>query len=118
MNDSVLEPKQLRCVLTGGGASCVGERLEDLVDEPGGLIPPDPRSYSYTVGGKGELTWEVPAGTSVVMLTVNGERSWQRPVGRVAVFDNELVDGDRFQLTAFDATGISITHLRLVAGAD
>ncbi len=118
-NNRVLGPMQLRCVQTDTGRSCGGTQLENLVDEPGGLIPPEDRAHpTYTIGGKADLTWEVPAETSVVMLTVNGERSWQRPVARVAVFDTELVDGDRFELTSFDATGVSIARHLLVARTD
>jgi hypothetical protein len=57
-------PVQMRCVSDGSGWSC-------RATEPGGeLLAPDPGfGPEYTEGGRLELIWEVPAQTSVVMLT-------------------------------------------------
>ena len=117
-NDPDLGLLQVRCVATDLGAACSGNRIADLVDEPGGLMPSQPTGPVYVVGEEADLTWEVPANASVVMLSVNGERRWQRPVGGVAVFDAELFDGDRLQLTAFDATGNPIDDQRQIASSE
>lgn len=64
------------------------------------------------------LTWTVSEGTSVVMLSVNGERRWQRPIGRLAVFDVALRVGDEVRLIAFDTEGDRLTSRELIAGID
>jgi hypothetical protein len=100
---------QTRCVITEVGASCDGTQIENVVDQPGGLLPPEPgRTHGYSVdsiGGRGDLAWEVPGETSVVMLSINGETRWQRPIANVAIFITNFRDGDRFELTAFDVQG-------------
>jgi hypothetical protein len=105
-------PIQLRCQTTtlGGTQTCSGSRPEDFVDMPGGLMPAQPGGGpNFTVGeapaSADTMTWEVPAETSVVTLTVNGETRWQRPVAGVAVFITDLVYGDRFELIAYDPQG-------------
>lgn len=97
---------QMRCVTTEMGSSCAGTQIENVADFPGGLLPGEPGSGpTYTVGGEGDLTWEVPSDTAVVALDLNGELRWQRPVADVAVFITHFADGDRFELTAYDADG-------------
>lgn len=99
---------QMRCTLPSGG--CFGELLDDPTIDPDQLLQPDPRNEpSSVVGGPGQVTWDSPSGTSVVVLTVNGEPVWQRPIGGVAVFDTELVDGDRWEIEAVDQNGATIT---------
>lgn len=98
---------QLRCTLPSGG--CAGEFLDDPTFDPEQLLQPDPRDGpSYEVGGPGHVTWDAPPGTSVVVLTVNGDSVWQRPISGVAVFDTQLVDGDRFEVKALDENGVTL----------
>lgn len=98
---------QLRCILPSGG--CGGEFLDDPTFDPEQFLQPDPRDEpSYEVGGPGHVTWDAPPGTSVVVLTVNGDSVWQRPISGVAVFDTQLVDGDRFEVKALDENGVSL----------
>lgn len=98
---------QLRCTLPSGG--CAGEFLDDPTFDPEQLLQPDPRDEpSYEVGGPGHVTWDAPPGTSVVVLTVNGDSVWQRPISGVAVFDTQLVDGDRFEVKALDENGVTL----------
>lgn len=105
-DDPDLGPLHMRCVTTELGSSCAGTETENTVDMPGGLLPGEPGSGpTYTVGGEGELTWEVPAQTSIVALDHNGDLTWQRPVADVAAFITDFVDGDRFELTAYDSQG-------------
>jgi hypothetical protein len=94
-------PVQMRCVSTGSGSWC---RTAGPADE---LLAPEPgRGPEYTEGGgRLVLIWEVSADTSVVMLTVNGDRRWMRPVSQIAVFDTELLASNEFVLTAFDTEG-------------
>ena len=109
---------QTRCLLTiPGGASCIGEDVEAVINEPGGLVQPGSSAEpdSYGVGGPDVLMWDVPTGTSVVVLTVNGESVWQRPIADVAVFDTDLFDGDKFQVTALDQHGNILESFELVA---
>jgi hypothetical protein len=111
---------QLRCLTASlGGATCEGVEFEDLGDMPGGLLPADPDSGPvYSVGERisnAILTWEVPAETSVVTLTVNGQTRWQRPVAQVAVFITDLTSGERFELTAYDSQGSILNLFRDVA---
>lgn len=95
----------------GSGASCSGVAIEDTVDMPGGLIPPQPGTGpTFTTGedapADSALMWEVPPETAAVALNVNGGQvMWQRPVSNVAVFDTSLQDGDSFKLTAYDSEG-------------
>ncbi len=46
------------------------------------------------------------------MLTVNGERLWQRPITALAVFDTDLRAGDRLTYTLFDDAGrvVAVSH--------
>jgi hypothetical protein len=98
---------QLRCTLPSGG--CGGEALDDPSIDPEQLLQPDPRDEpSFEVGGPGHVTWDAPLGTSVVVLTVNGDPVWQRPISGVAVFDTQLVDGDRFEIKALDENGVAL----------
>lgn len=98
---------QNRCIIPSGG--CGGEFLDDPTFDPEQLLQPDPRDGpTYGVGGPAHLTWDAPPGTSVVVLTVNGDPVWQRPIGGVAVFDTQLVDGDRFEIKALDENGITL----------
>lgn len=111
---------QLRCLTTSrGGATCEGVEFENLGDMPGGLLPADPNSGPvYSVGERisnAILTWEVPAETSVVTLTVNGRTRWQRPVAQVAVFITDLTSGEGFELTAYDSQGSILNSFRDVA---
>lgn len=100
---------QTRCVVTDIGGSCTGTQIENVLDEPGGFLPPEPgRFHGYAVdslGGRGDLAWEVPADASVVTLSVNGDTTWQRPIANVAIFITHFRDGDGFELAAFDAQG-------------
>lgn len=99
---------QLRCTLPSGG--CLGEFLDPTVD-PDQLLQPDPRNEpSYEVGGPGHVTWDAPPGTFVVVLSVNGDPVWQRPISGVAVFDTQLVDGDRFEIKALDENGVTLIN--------
>ncbi|MEE9178508.1 MAG: hypothetical protein V3U46_08770 [Acidimicrobiia bacterium] len=109
---------QFRCLLTfPGGASCIGEDLDAVINEPGGLVQPGSSAEpdSYGVGGSHQLMWDVPSGTSVVVLTVNGESVWHGPIADVAVFDTDLFDGDQFQVTALDQHGNILESFELVA---
>lgn len=117
--DRDLGRMQMRCVATEMGASCSGTQIENVADQPGGLLPPEPGSGpTYTVGGEGDLTWEVPPDTAVVGLDLNGELRWQRPVADVAVFITDFTDGDRFELTAYDAHGNTLDRVSRVASLD
>lgn len=109
---------QLRCLLTSpGGGSCGGHDLQNVINEPGGLVQPESPTEpnSYEVGVPGVLMWDAPPGTSIVVLTVNGEPKWQRPIGGVAVFDTNLVDGDRFTLAALDEYGDDLRSFAITA---
>ena len=96
-----------------------------LVEDPGGSsCGGDPRNLAdademvsevvggMTVGGPGLLSWGVSPDTSVAMLTVNGERFFQRPVGGAAAFETDLRAGDRLIYTEFDSEGsvIGVRH--------
>ncbi|HEX6301388.1 MAG TPA: hypothetical protein VF148_13050 [Acidimicrobiia bacterium] len=112
MDDPELGRLQERCLTAeGSGASCGGEKIEDTVDMPGGLIPLEPGTGpTFTTGEDAPvdsaLMWAVPPETAAVALIVNRDQvMWQRPVGNVAVFDTSLQDGDSFQLTAYDSEG-------------
>lgn len=92
--------------VTGGGSDCVGDSVDNIGFQPGELIPPEALGGpSLALGGPGQLLYPVSRDTSVVVLTVNGESEWQRPIGQVAVFETNLKDGDALKLTSFDATG-------------
>jgi hypothetical protein len=98
---------QLRCTLPSGG--CFGEFLDDPSIDPEQLLQPDPRDEpTFEVGSPGHVTWDAPPGTSVVVLTVNGDPVWQRPISGVSVFDTQLVDGDRFEIKALDERGVAL----------
>jgi hypothetical protein len=118
------QPIQWRCQTStlGGTQSCGGYPVEEAADMPGGLIPAEPGTGpSYTVGEVAKdrpLTWVVPAGTSVVTLTVNDGIKWQRPVDQVAVFITALTYGDTFELTAYDAEGNNLDRVSRVASLD
>jgi hypothetical protein len=107
---------QIRCIIANG-ASCGGESIEYAANEPNGLLQPtSPNEPSiYGVGGADVLAWDVPPGTSVVVLTVNDESMWQRPIADVAVFDTVLFDGDRFQMAALDQQGTILSSFEIVA---
>lgn len=109
---------QTRCLLAiPGGASCIGEDVDAVINEPGGLVQPGSSAEpdSYGVGGSDVLMWNVPSGTSVAVLTINGESVWQRPVAGVAVFDTVLYEGDRFTLTALDNNGTELAIVQMTA---
>ena len=109
---------QVRCLVAPfGGTSCGGYDVQDIITEPGGLARPEsPNEPSiYTVGGAAVLMWDVPQGTSVVVMTVNGEAVWQRPIAGVAVFDTDLFDGDQLQIVALDQQGAILASFELVA---
>lgn len=109
---------QTGCLLTiPGGASCSGQDLEAVINEPGGLVQPGSSAepISYGVGGSDVLMWDVPPETSVVVLTINGESAWQRPVSGVAVFDTVLYEGDRFTLSALDNNGTELAVVQMTA---
>ncbi len=100
---------QYRCILPSAG--CGGEFLDDPTVDSEQLLQPDPRDQpTYEVGGPGHVTWDAPPGASVVVLTVNGNPVWQRPIGGVAVFDTQLVDGDRFDIKALDENGVTLIN--------
>lgn len=118
-------PIQLRCQTTtlGGTQTCGGGlEPEEVAELPGGLIPAQPGGGpNYTVGevpDDATMTWEVPAETSIVTLSVNDETRWQRPVAGVAVFITRLVYGDRFELTAYDPQGNIIDSVARVGRID
>jgi hypothetical protein len=105
-DDPDLGRLHMRCVTTELGSSCSGTEIDNVADMLGGLLPGEPGSGpTYTVGGEGDLTWEVPAETSIVALAHNGELTWQPPIADVAVFITDFADGDRFELTAYDTQG-------------
>ncbi len=107
---------QIRCIIAGG-ASCGGESIEDAANEPNGLLQPtSPNEPSiYGVGGADVLAWDVPPGTSVIVMTVNGKAVWQRPIAGVAVFDTDLFDGDQLQIVALDRQGTILASFELIA---
>lgn len=105
---------QTRCVIPSGG--CAGEFVDDPAIDPTELLQPDPRDGpTHVVGGPGQLTWDVPLNAAVVVLTVNGDPVWQRPIAGVVVFDTVLVDGDRFEGESLDETGNPLTSFALTA---
>lgn len=118
-DDPELGRLHMRCVTTELGSSCSGTEIENAADAPGSLLPGEPGSGpAHTVGGEGDLTWEVPAETSIVALEHNGELTWQRPITHVAVFVTEFADGDRFELTAYDAQGNILDWVNRIASLD
>lgn len=105
---------QFRCTLPSGG--CFGTFLGNPTFDPEQLLQPGPGDQpTYEIGGPGHVTWDAPPGTSVVVLTVNGNPVWQRPVGGVAVFNIQLVDGDRFKISALDKNGVTLINHALTA---
>lgn len=114
---------QFRCLATLlGASSCGGFEIESAAEMPGGLLLGEPGlgpSYGVSeVRSDSSMTWEVPSETSVATLTINGETIWQRPVSNVAVFVTELVYGDKFQLTAYDAAGAVLDKFSATASVD
>lgn len=99
------EELQTRCDWYGGGGTCGGSPTAELRD--GELLPTVPgESPTITIGGGSvEVLWHAPLDASVVVFTVNEQRRWMRPVGGVAVFAADYVEGDRVFLTAFDVDG-------------
>lgn len=109
----------MRCVTTELGSSCSGTEIDNVADMPGGLLPGEPGSGpTYTVGGEGDLTWEVPTETSIVALDHNSDLTWQRPVADVAAFITDFADGDRFELTAYDSQGNRLDRVIRTASLD
>lgn len=94
------------CVSDEGGSGCGGDR------EQAPEFPAWSGSAGMTVGGPGVLSFGVLPETSVAMLTVNGERFWQRPIAGLAVFDTDLRGGDRLTYTLFDDAGriVAVSH--------
>ena len=114
--DQVSRRVQSRCVATNLGSTCGGSEVEDAAGEPGGLLQRSTNDPPvYAVGGEADFTWEVPGGTSVVVLTINGESVWQRPIGGVAVFDSTIVGGDVVEYVALDANGLHLKRGRSIA---
>lgn len=110
---------QKRCVWTDVGGYCESEELSRTAALPGGLIQAAPnKSPGYTVGGRGDMVWEVAPEASVVMLTIDGVRSWTRPVSQIAVFVTDLRGGESVVATVFDQEGQVIQTNRLIAQND
>ncbi len=62
--------------------------------------------YSRQEGMLGEVEVEVPEGTSVVTISVDGDQPrWQRPVGGWAVLPAGARDFVDFEVVAYDASG-------------
>ncbi len=111
---------RLLCIWIDEISACGGAPAESLAGQsggfPGGELAPS-LALSFDHPGPSELGWgSLPEGTSVVVLGVNGISRWQLPVGGVAVFDTDLLDGDEFVMTALDADGNTIVRQSLVAG--
>lgn len=107
LGDELGRTAQKRCVWTSlGGGYCDAEPLEGVAAEPGGLLQPVVgRLPGYTSAGTGDMIWEVAPEASVVMLTIDGDRSWTTPVSQVAVFFTSLVGGESVSTTVFDRDG-------------
>jgi hypothetical protein len=62
--------------------------------------------YEYMVGEMGHVEVEVPEGTSVVTISVDGgQLQWQRPVAGWAIFAAKMGDFVEFDVAAYDAAG-------------
>lgn len=82
-------PSQTRFMLFGDDAVGSGSLLSDLTNAPGGLAPRPPIGEQWTPEdqeGRTHLWWHVPTDVSVVVMSFNGEQTWQRPIDGTVIF--------------------------------
>ena len=108
-NDIESGPSQSRYMFTDENVSGVASPLDELTNAPGGLVPrtPTPVPWSEGDGSRRTIGWWVSPDTSVVVMNVDGEQTWQRPIDATAVFDYNPASLD-FQLTALNNSGETV----------
>lgn len=105
-------PKQYRYMLIGDDITGIGSPLDELTNAPGGLVPREPIAVPWTASGgesRRSVVWYVPPDTSVVVMNVDGERTWQRPIDATAIFDYDYAYSSiDLQLTALNSSGETV----------
>ena len=112
---SAEENLRQRIVVSQTGGSASGEFVPrdslEMIEAP--HVDDASRSPAYSFSAPtGWLDWsDLPAETAVVAFSDADQELWMRPRAGMAAFETQFDNGERFELTAYDASGTVIRTL-------